>query len=104
MYWKVIKRYFSGRTPTGGFLDRVISQASFALWLGSVNCQTLLASNRFIAIYFPFRYEQVYSKRNVAICLIVFVCITIIAPAIGFQGSMLSFFADSAEIFHFPIS
>ncbi|VDM40165.1 unnamed protein product [Toxocara canis] len=92
---------FLGRNPTGGLLNRIISQVAFALWLGSVNCQTLLASNRFIAIFFPLKYDKIYSKNNVAIYLALFVSITIIAPSIGFQDGCNLFFDAQSFVWLF---
>lgn len=83
---------FRGHNPVEGIIKSIISQAGFFFWLASVNCQVILASNRFFAIYMPFSYQDIYSNNKMIIYIIIFWIITSIAPGIGFIGLFYFYF------------
>lgn len=72
-----------------GFLEKLVSQGKFMLWLASVNCQVVLSANRFIAIYYPVQYETVFERSNTIKYLTLYWSVSAIGPLIGFLGSSL---------------
>lgn len=97
MFWFVPLTLASAESLAVSGIGRRITSFSHAFWFQAVNLTVLMSMNRFVSVWFPIKYAQVFSETNTKIYLTAIHTLTWVV-------NMATFVRDDCQQYYDPLS